>query len=275
MPRPGEFEVRPPQRGVLGADQGVGLHEEARPRGPRRVAGAGLRRSPDVERPAHRGRGDLVAKWTRSLMNPRGPVGERYRPLGSCIHAPRIKTTGSGRRTAVEGAATSRRSASSKGGRRGDRDSHGPEGNGKAGCWEGERPGNRPRPHATGGDSPDRPDCAIISVDFRSTDGEMGLATWRSCICCPSGIPPGASRRGRGRDRRAPGHDDDRPRPGGGLRRGHPLRRDRRGPAGRRRPAARLGPPGRRAPRRADRGIRPGQLAGRLHARGLPRARPW
>src|SRR4051812_42415824 len=32
--------------------------------------------------------GTLCAKWTRSPMNVRGPDSGKYRPFGSCIHAP-------------------------------------------------------------------------------------------------------------------------------------------------------------------------------------------
>ena len=60
QPRPGEFEQRPPQGGVLCADQGVGLHEQARPRRPGRVPHPRLGERGHIERPADGRRRDSM-----------------------------------------------------------------------------------------------------------------------------------------------------------------------------------------------------------------------
>ena len=56
QPGPGKFEQRSPQGGVLRADQGIGLHEQARPRGACGVPHPGLGECGDIERAADRRR---------------------------------------------------------------------------------------------------------------------------------------------------------------------------------------------------------------------------
>ena len=109
---------------------------------------------------------------------------------------------------------------------------------------------------------------SLITLDNDAHGSDRAGESIRAFAAEPDSAGESPRRRG-GRGRCAARHHRDGPGLGRRLRGGHPLRRDRRGQGGCRRPSARHGPARRRAPGIADPGIRPGQLA---RANSLPKS---
>src|SRR5208283_3590800 len=68
--RPGKLQIRPAQRCVLGAHQGVSLHEQAGPGGAKRMAGSGFEKHREVHQPADRRGGDLAGEVNKVSDEP-------------------------------------------------------------------------------------------------------------------------------------------------------------------------------------------------------------